>query len=325
MRTYAKTKKTTATPKFDIKKKVTSLILEACEQEEKLPWDKGVLNSDFFPINPQTGNIYKGFNRLFLYWLGAKGNDTLEFITKLGATKMGGKVNEKAQDFQVVYWNFSKYNVKEKRKPQEGDDPKDIKVRPFMRYFTVYKITETTVKPTRKFKERDNASIEDIDAFITKFAEASGVKIDYKKSGTACYRPRKHEVSIAGRTYYKSSEEFYSTIFHELVHSTAKEMARKVEFGLWGDHTYSKEEVVAETGAMFLCHYFGINKTTERNSQAYLQSWSKKLRENPLWLISGANAAEKAVNYMLTTAGLTPMSDSTGNEPEPEEIGEATD
>ena len=310
--TYAKT---TVTPKFDIKEKVTNLILEACEKEEKLPWDKGVLNGDFYPINPQTGTIYKGFNRLFLYWIGAKDNETLEFLTFRGANKMGGKVNKGYKKFPVVYWNFSKWNKKENRKAQEGDDPKDVKTIPFMRYYEVCRITDTTVPPTRKFKERDNASIEDIDSFIEKFAEASEVTIEFKKSGTACYKPRKHEVSIAGRRYYKSSEEYYSTIFHELVHSTAKKMERTVDFGLWGDHTYSKEEVVAETGAMFLCQYFGIAKTTERNSQAYLQGWSKKLRENPLWLISGANAAEKAVNYMLTTAGLAPMSEGA-NEPD---------
>ena len=86
-------------------------------------------------------------------------------------------------------------------------------------------------------------------------------------------------------------------------------MERKNNYEEWGDHNYSKEEVVAETGAMFLCQYFGIAKDTSRNSQAYLQHWSQKLRENPMWLISGANAAEKAVNYMLKSAGLAPLSD----------------
>ena len=310
---YAKA--TTNAPKADIKEKVTSLIMEACEKEGKLPWDKGVLNDTFFPFNPQTKTTYRGFNRLLLYWLGmSHDNHTLEFLTFKGAQAMGGTVNKGAKALPVVYWNFNRWNKVENRPAQDGDDPKDIKTIPFVRAYNVFRITDTTVAPTRKLLEKkENASNETIDAFIQKFAEASGVAIEYKKGGTASYGHLSHKVKIAGRTFYKSSEEYYSTLFHELVHSTAKKMERKVDFDVWGDHTYSKEEIVAETGAMFLCHYFGIEKSTQKNSQAYLQSWSKKLKEQPMWLISGANAAEKAVNYMLTSAGLAPMS---GNEEE---------
>ena len=292
--------------KFSIKKHVTNLILEACEKEDKLPWDKGLLNADLVPMNPVTKNVYKGFNRLFLSWIGGINNPTYEFVTWNNLQEKKAKLNKGAKPLMVVFWKFRKWNKKENREYQDGDDKNDIISKPLLRYFNVYKISQTTLPP-RKVEERPNASIEDIDDFINKFVERTEIKVEHKISGTAYYAPRSHSVSIAERKYYKSSEEFYSTFFHELVHSTMKEMKRNKSI-IWGDHEYSKEEVVAETGAMFLCNYFGIEKTT-RNSQAYLQGWSRKLRENPLWLISGANAAEKAVNYMLETAGLPPMSE----------------
>ena len=43
-----------------------------------------------------------------------------------------------------------------------------------------------------------------------------------------------------------------------------------------------------------------------------------------MWLISGANAAEKAVNYMLKSAGLTPLSeDEEGDHETDEQVQEA--
>lgn len=309
MNAKAKTTTNQSTTKVDIKKKVIDLILEACENERKLPWDKGVLNGELYPINPQTGSKYRGFNRLFLYWLGRENNPTLEFLTFKGAQALKGSVKKGVKSLPVVYWHFSQWNKKEGRPAQDGDDKKDIQNIPFVKFYNVFRISDTTVEPTRKLEERENASIEDVDNFINKFVEATKVSLEFKCGGAASYAPFRHKVCIAEKKYYKSSEEYYSTLFHELVHSTGKKMERKNNYEEWGDHSYSKEEVVAETGAMFLCQYFGIEKDTSRNSQAYLQHWSQKLRENPMWLISGANAAEKAVNYMLKSAGLTPLSD----------------
>lgn len=82
-------------------------------------------------------------------------------------------------------------------------------------------------------------------------------------------------------------------------------MGRELGDG-FGSVKYSKEEVVAEFGAALLCRAFGITEQ-EDNTAAYLQSWSQKLKENPDWLINGANAAQKAVDYMFKKVGYIPQ------------------
>ena len=69
--------------------------------------------------------------------------------------------------------------------------------------------------------------------------------------------------------------------------------------------SYSKEEIVAEFGAALLCRQFGITSEDD-NTAAYLQGWSEAIKENPDWLINGANAAQKAVDYMneIVAGGL---------------------
>jgi len=49
----------------------------------------------------------------------------------------------------------------------------------------------------------------------------------------------------------------------------------------FGDERYSKEELVAEMGAAFLCAIAGIaNEHTDRNTTAYIQNWIEKLEED---------------------------------------------
>lgn len=101
---------------------------------------------------------------------------------------------------------------------------------------------------------------------------------------------------------YASDNEWYSTLFHELTHSTAKTLGRNQSMER---KEYSKEEVVAEFGALLLCEYFGLrHERSEFNSATYIAGWAKSIKSNPYWLISGINNAVKAVNYMLEKAGF---------------------
>jgi len=103
---------------------------------------------------------------------------------------------------------------------------------------------------------------------------------------------------------YKTASEYYSTTFHEFIHSTMKESRcnRQPEcgFAFFGSHAYSREELVAEMGAAMLCSNFGIDDSkTFNNSVAYLQSWIKALANDPKMIVWAAGRAEKAARYIL--------------------------
>ena len=78
---------------------------------------------------------------------------------------------------------------------------------------------------------------------------------------------------------FKSVEEYYSTLFHELTHSTghAKRLNRKGG-SRFGSATYSREELVAEIGAAMLCGVAHIDNATLDNSAAYIDSWRRALK-----------------------------------------------
>ena len=93
-------------------------------------------------------------------------------------------------------------------------------------------------------------------------------------------------------------------MFHELTHSTghAKRLNREGIAGVhfFGDDGYSKEELVAEIGAAYMCQRLGLEcEKAFRNSVGYIQSWLEQLRNDKRLIVSAAAKAEAAVKYMM--------------------------
>jgi antirestriction protein ArdC len=93
---------------------------------------------------------------------------------------------------------------------------------------------------------------------------------------------------------------YYSTLFHELVHSTGHESRLNRAFGAnFVDDLYSKEELVAEIGAAFMCTIAGIaSDDSERNTTAYIQNWIERLQGDNRLILQAAAAAQKAVDMI---------------------------
>jgi antirestriction protein ArdC len=98
-------------------------------------------------------------------------------------------------------------------------------------------------------------------------------------------------------------EAYYATLFHELVHSTGHEsrlgrpgITESIEFG---KRTYSKEELVAEMGATFLCGQTGIENAVINNSASYIASWLRRLQNDPRLVVQAAAQSQKAADYIL--------------------------
>ena len=127
-----------------------------------------------------------------------------------------------------------------------------------------------------------------------------------KPSDRAYYSPSKDCVIVPMLTQYAIAEEYYSTTFHELTHSTLHEtrLNRKSEQKLaaFGSEDYSREELVAEMGSAMLCATAKIDSEKAfKNSVAYIQSWLKALKNDKKMIVWAAARAEKAAKYILGT------------------------
>jgi antirestriction protein ArdC len=108
---------------------------------------------------------------------------------------------------------------------------------------------------------------------------------------------------MPARNAFRTAEGYYATLFHELVHSTGhpRRLARFTPDAPpppFGTPDYSREELVAELGAAFLCAEAGISNCTIDNSAAYLAGWLRVLRTDKRAVVLAAGAAAKAANLI---------------------------
>ncbi len=168
----------------------------------------------------------------------------------------------------------------------------------FLRYYTVFNLEQT---------EGLKALLALPQAFPIESAEAivKGMPNPpaFEQDAQAAYIPSRDTVTMPSRTAFESQAEYYSTLFHELIHSTGhtKRLARE-GFDTpqkFGSESYSREELIAEMGSAMLCGVTGIEQATIQNSAAYLKTWIEHLKSDSKLLVSAASAAQKASDYIL--------------------------
>lgn len=297
-----------------VAEKVISLI----EEKKLLPWEQGFVPGAIVGgrlINHLTKRSYHGANMMTLLWLSLASvgeNFAGEYMTAAAAkTAYGVDTFPKKGSKAIPIFFPCFFNEVEKRYWKPGDKENDKKF-VGMRYWNVFPIecfskfdSGEIVAQREKVSRREVATNEDIEKFISSFSRNTGLSVKRPNHAlTACYRPSLHEVQVSKIELYATNEQYYSTFFHELTHSTAKAMSRKTGTKMETE-LYSAEELVAEFGALLLCEYFGITKESSvQNSATYIDGWKRFLADNPQTLFTGINAAFRAVNYMLEKGGL---------------------
>ena len=173
-----------------------------------------------------------------------------------------------------------------------------------LRYYNVFHISQVDgVEPlTLPFAEVE--PIEAADKIITEYVEREHITFEECASNEAFYSPSNDRVVVPMKEQYENINEYYSTTFHELTHSTGhKSRLARLETGAiasFGSETYSKEELVAEIGSASLMNMLGIETPqTFKNSTAYIQNWLQVLKNDNKFIVSASSKAEKAVNFIL--------------------------
>src|SRR5260370_5452055 len=167
----------------------------------------------------------------------------------------------------------------------------------FLRYYTVFNLEQT--EGLKALLRLPSAfPIESAEEIVKGTPNPPAFEQDFR----AAYIPSRDTVTMPSRTAFRSQAEYYSTLFHELTHSTghAKRLGREGidKHQAFGSEDYSKEELVAEMGSAMLCGVAGIEQATIGNSAAYLRGWINRLKADSRLVISSARAAQEAADYI---------------------------
>jgi len=288
---------------------VTEKIINALENGQ-VAWQKSWkneydLNKNWF-TRTNKKSFYRGINALTTSVVASTEGFTCPYWATMKAlNKAGYKVNKGAVSVPILLTTWKE--VEKEVKGKDGLIEKKKSRIPFSRFYTVFNIEQTTlndewlkIKDSLKASENAFNPIETAQKLCDQYLNTLQ---EFKHFGnSAFYSPSKDSIHMPKPTQFRSPEEYYSTLFHEMIHSTGHQTRcnRKgvTEPTRFGSHSYSQEELVAETGAAFLCHTFGI-ATTFENSVAYIQGWLKALKDNREILVYAMSQAGTAVNYIL--------------------------
>ena len=273
---------------MDIYAAVTDRIIAQMEQGI-IPWQKPWVSAGK-AISHATGKPYSLLNQMLLQRPG-------EYITFKQCQEAGGKVKKGAKSSMVVFWKWIE---------QEDEDTGETKEVPILRYYNVFHIDQCEgirAKYTQESAFPDGAStVETTQEIIYDYLEREGVKMTHTEGDRACYKPSTDEIVLPLRKQFVSTAEYYSTVFHELTHSTGhpSRLNRLNRAAFFGTEEYSKEELVAEIGAAALINHCGMESSSSfRNNTAYIQNWLSVLRGDKRFIVSAAGKAEKAVSLIL--------------------------
>lgn len=284
--------------KFDIYEMITNQIVQRIEESGKLPWSQPWDITENTPINLITKRAYSGIN--FWLFLSLR-HERPYYLSYKQIREIGGTLKENAKSFHVIFWKIFTFADQD----ENGNATGGIKKVPYLRYFNVYHVDDCENIPEKYFPaqytEREFTPIQSCKKVVENWGKRPIVK---HGSPNACYVPSFDEVRMPYPQYFHSGEHYYSTLFHELTHSTghAKRLDRfsKMSSHKFGSKDYSFEELVAEMGASFLCGYTGIENKTIDNSAAYIQNWLRSLKNDKKLLFNAASKAQKAVDLILS-------------------------
>lgn len=272
---------------------VTNRIIEQLENNI-VPWEKpwgGTLDGAFNRVSKKPYSI---LNQMLLKYGG-------EYASFKQWKDLGGHIRKGEKSEIVVFWKM--YPIKEK----QDDGTEIIKTIPLLKYINVFHISQVDgVEPLKQKVTHDIEPIDKAEKILNDYWNIENITIEHVKGDKAFYSPMFDKIQLPLFEQFKQSEEYYSTAFHESVHSTMKtsrcnrQEDRKGKVVSFGSEEYSKEELVAEVGSAQLMNIVGIETTKSfRNSTAYIQSWLKVLRNDNKFIVSASSKAEKAVNYIL--------------------------
>ena len=256
-----------------------------------------------------TGCDYKGVNQMTL--------NGGEYVTFKQAKEQGIQINKGAKSEQIVKYTdyrrtISQEEYEEHKELYKYSHPEQIeggKVKvdarsiKYYNVFNVERCTDAEQKHDHKQKRHEWNAIEKAEEITGNYCKRYNVEIEH--GGNRAYNSDNlfsdgGHVQVPEKVQFSVPEEYYSTVFHELVHSTADHVKRDKSRYHVDKKARAREELVAEIGAAYIMSYLGIEASFQiTNSSAYVAGWATVLKSDPNAILWAAPKAIEAANLIL--------------------------
>tara|TARA_S200002703_G_C3756508_1_gene232753 strand:+ start:117 stop:968 length:852 start_codon:yes stop_codon:yes gene_type:complete len=263
---------------------ITNMFIKAIEDginggSWTRPWD---LLGGSFPSNAVTGKEYRGLNALLLMMMGGG-----YFAGKKQWAKVGGEVRADER-----YTLISAPILKN----QKDANGKERKVLVGFRLVQVYAADQQDgwVNPSiEKVEGREVVKLDAVERFI------ANCDADITYGGDrAYYMPSTDSIRLPLDEQFKTMEDRYSVLLHELGHWTGHK-SRLNRLDDKSARGYAFEELVAELSSAFLSAALGVHQGYRDDHAKYLQHWLTAMKGDSKYIIDAAAKAQQAVDFLM--------------------------
>lgn len=275
--------------KLDVYELITNRIIDQLEQGVvpwRIPWTQAGM-----PKNLISNRPYNGIN---IWLLSALGFTRNLFLSYKQVKSLGGSIIKGQKACPVVFWNW---------KEKKDEKTNEIKKIGILRYYMVFNIDQCdgiAIGSESELNVSEPLIMPSCEEIITGYTTCPPVE---HRGSEAYYHRINDKITMPEKKGFIDSDHYYSTLFHELVHSTGhpnrlnrKELTEPTKFG---SEQYSQEELIAEMGASFLTSLAGIGEKPFDNHVAYIQNWLQTLENDKRCIIYASGKAQRAVDYIL--------------------------
>jgi antirestriction protein ArdC len=268
-----------------------------------IPWKASWVKQGYDPQSLITRKHYRGINRLLLGIVAQRqGYGSPYWLTYRQARDLGGNVRKGEKGCPCFFWKiYDGTTVAEDNAPAK--DTGDQQQKRFVaRYYTVFSLDQCEGIQAPPPPPAPRSSFEPLMACERIVAGYHGPIIN-QGNYDPCYYPKLDLVRVPSPNLFHSRENYYATLFHEIGHSSGhpNRLGRfSTDVGApFASHEYSREELVAELSAAFLCAEAGIAATSINDQAAYIAGWLHALKNDNRLMVIAAAQAQRAADYIL--------------------------
>lgn len=265
------------------------------------PWRGGVA------VSHTTGGAYTFLNQMLISFSSTASVVGGEYLTFKQVKKEGGNVR-KGEKSALIMFYCKDYSTKEK--DEDGEEMTVIHEydRPILKAYHVFEVSQCegierrhTAKALAEGGEVLPMS-DRAEAAAMAYLDGAGIPLLQRIGDTAAYSCSEDKIVMPSREQFDSVARYYSTLFHEMTHSTGAEKRLKRDMsGRFGSKKYAREELVAEMGAAYLSAILGTaDDDSLKASASYIENWSKALTEDNALVVYAASRAQRAAEYIMS-------------------------
>lgn len=264
-------------------KEITDLFIKKLK-EGVIPWKHYLIGGQRNIISKKK---YQGINSIML---SMSNFSSPVWMTFNQAKSLGGSVKKGEKGTPILFFKM----IKDKK-----DKDKEYPVIKRTSVFNIEQVKDIEKDANIDIKSEKRDPIKTCEEILK---NTSIAKIEKRPYRTGAYNLSEDIIYAPDISQCVSSEEYYSMLFHEAVHSTGhkKRLNRKFDLNKKSD-IYKQEELIAEIGAGMICSEAGILNETINNSASYISNWIRSLEKDEKLIVKAASQAEKAAEFILNT------------------------